>query len=133
VGKIMVEESDNLIKKQKRYFMLIGVSVYEGQTIEYKLKKLSKFIHPNIDDALPKITKEYFLAREKILEKRTLGFIFNHLKAKKILLNDDAEFLVNRFVNDRNTCDRYFKTTPANPLSVQATINLESQLDKRAR
>ncbi|MBD2564226.1 MULTISPECIES: hypothetical protein [Nostoc] len=99
----MVEESDNLITKQKKYFMLIGVIVYEAQAIEYKLKKLSKFIHPNTDDVLPEITKEDFLAREKILEKRTLSFIFNHLKEKKFLLNDDAQFLVNRFVNSRNT------------------------------
>ncbi|MBH8576233.1 hypothetical protein I8752_25220 [Nostocaceae cyanobacterium CENA369] len=36
----MNKESDSLLKKQKEYFMLLGVTVYEGQTIEYKLKNL---------------------------------------------------------------------------------------------
>ncbi|MEA5603060.1 OST-HTH/LOTUS domain-containing protein [Nostoc sp. UHCC 0252] len=119
----MVEESDNLIEKQKKYFMLIGVSVYEGQAIEYKLKKLSKFIHPNIDDALPEITKEDFLAREKILEKRTLGFIFNYLKEKKFLLNDNAEFLVNKFVNDRNTVIHHLVKLPGFNLNTEEGID----------
>ncbi|MEH1897914.1 MAG: OST-HTH/LOTUS domain-containing protein [Nostoc sp.] len=119
----MIKESDNLIKKQKKYFMLIGVSVYEGQTIEYKLKKLSKFIHPNIDDVLPEITKEDFLEREKILEKRTLGFIFNHLKEKKFLLNDDAEFLVNRFVNYRNTVIHHLVKLPGFNLNTEEGID----------
>ncbi|MCF2144977.1 hypothetical protein IQ276_000595 [Desmonostoc muscorum LEGE 12446] len=119
----MVKESDNLIKKQKKYFMLIGVSVYEGQAIEYKLKKLSKFIHHNIDDALPEITKEDFLAREKILEKRTLGFIFNHLKEKKFLLNDDAEFFINKFVNDRNTVIHHLVKLPGFNLNTEEGID----------
>ncbi|MBD2515592.1 hypothetical protein H6G93_11315 [Nostoc sp. FACHB-973] len=119
----MVEESNNLIKKQKKYFMLIGVSVYEGQAIEYKLKKLSKFIHPNIDDALPEITKEDFLAREKILEKRTLGFIFKYLKQNKFLLNDDAEFLVNRFVNYRNTIIHHLVKLPGFNLNTEEGID----------
>ncbi|MBG1242189.1 OST-HTH/LOTUS domain-containing protein [Nostoc sp. NZL] len=119
----MVEESDNLIEKQKKYFMLIGVSVYEGQAIEYKLKKLSKFIHPNIDDSLPEITKEDFLAREKILDKRTLGFIFNYLKQNKFLLNDDAEFLVNRFVNYRNTIIHHLIKLPGFNLNTEEGID----------
>ncbi|MBD2524792.1 OST-HTH/LOTUS domain-containing protein [Nostoc sp. FACHB-133] len=119
----MVEESDNLIEKQKKYFMLIGVSVYEGQAIEYKLKKLSKFIHPNIDDALPEITKEDFLAREKILERKTLGFIFNYLKQNKSLLNDDAEFLVNRFVNYRNTIIHHLIKLPGFNLNTEEGID----------
>ncbi|MEH2105159.1 OST-HTH/LOTUS domain-containing protein [Nostoc sp.] len=119
----MVKESDNLIEKQKKYFMLIGVSVYEGQAIEYKLKKLSKFIYPNIDDALPEITKEDFLAREKILEKRTLGFILNHLKEKKFLLNDDAEFLINKFINDRNTVIHHLVKLPGFNLNTEESID----------
>lgn len=79
----MIEESDNLIKKQKKYFMLIGVSVYEGQAIEYKLKKLSKFIPHNSDDVFSEITQEDFFARENILQKRTLGFVFKYLKERQ--------------------------------------------------
>lgn len=119
----MVEESDNLIKKQKKYFMLIGISVYEGQAIEYKLKKLSKFIHLNIDDVLPKITKEDFLAREKILEKRTLGFIFKYLKERQFLLNDDAEFLIDKFVNDRNTVIHHLVKLPGFNLNIEEGID----------
>ncbi|WP_392532338.1 OST-HTH/LOTUS domain-containing protein [Nostoc sp. C117] len=119
----MIEESDNLIEKHKKYFMLIGVSVYEGQAIEYKLKKLSKFIHPNIDDPLPEITKEDFLAREKILERKTLGFIFKHLKENKLLLNDDAEFLVNKFVNDRNTVIHHLVKLPGFNLNTEEGID----------
>jgi hypothetical protein len=123
VEKIMIEESDNLIEKQKKYFMLIGVSVYEGQAIEYKLKKLSKFIHPNIDDALPEITKEDFLAREKILERKTLGFIFKYLKQNKSLLNDDAEILVNRFVDYRNTIIHHLIKLPDFNLNTEEGID----------
>ncbi|MEH1946974.1 MAG: OST-HTH/LOTUS domain-containing protein [Nostoc sp.] len=119
----MVKESDNIIKKQKKYFMLIGVSVYEGQAIEYKLKKLSKFIHPNIDDALPEITKEDFLAREKILERKTLGFIFKYLKERKFLLNDDAEFFINKFVNDRNTVIHHLVKLPGFNLNTEEGID----------
>ncbi|MEH1863531.1 MAG: OST-HTH/LOTUS domain-containing protein [Nostoc sp.] len=119
----MIAESDNLIKKQKKYFMLIGVSVYEGQAIEYKLKRLSKFIYPNIDDVLPEITKEDFLAREKILERKTLGFIFNYLKQNKFLLNDDAEFLVNRFVNYRNTVIHHLVKLPGFNLNTEEGID----------
>ena len=40
----MLKESDNLLEKQRKFFMLLGVSVYEGQCIEHKLKTLIEFI-----------------------------------------------------------------------------------------
>lgn len=119
----MVEESDNLIKKQKKYFMLIGVSVYEGQAIEYKLKNLSKFIPHNSDDVFSEITEEDFFARENILQKRTLGFIFKYLKERQFLLNNNAEVLISKFVNDRNTVIHHLVKLPGFNLNTEEGID----------
>lgn len=109
----MVEESDSLLKKQKKYFLLLGVTVYEGQAIEQKLKKLSKFIPYQPDNIFAGISKEDFLAKEKVLEKRTLGYILNNLKERGTCLNDqNAEFIINKFVSERNTVIHHLLKLP---------------------
>jgi hypothetical protein len=120
----MNKESDSLLKKQKKYFMLLGVTVYEGQAIEHKLKKLSKFIPSQPDWIFTDITKEDFLAREENLEKKTLGYIFNNFKERGILLNDDAEFLIKKFVEERNTVIHHFLKLPGFKLNTEEGIDI---------
>lgn len=120
----MVKKSDNLLKKQKKYFLLLGVTVYEGQAIEHKLKKLSKFIPSQPDEIFADLTKEEFLAREKILEKRTLGYIFNNLKEKSVVLNDGTEFLIKKFIDERNTVIHHLLTLPGFNLKTEEGIDI---------
>ncbi|AFZ24237.1 hypothetical protein Cylst_1992 [Cylindrospermum stagnale PCC 7417] len=118
----MIKESDNLLKKQKKYFMLIGISVYESQAIEYKLKSLSKFIPLTPDNIFADITKDDFLARGNILEKKTLGFIFNSLKERGMSLDENAELLINKFVHDRNTVIHHLVKLPGFNLNTEEGI-----------
>jgi hypothetical protein len=120
----MAKESDNLLKKQKKFFMLIGASLYESQGIEYKLKKLSKFIPISVEDTFSKIEKKEFLERETILNKKTLDQIFNEFKKRPILFNSDAEFFVNKFIEERNTVVHHLFKIPG------FNINTEEGIDK---
>ncbi|HEY9599897.1 MAG TPA: hypothetical protein V6D33_19720, partial [Cyanophyceae cyanobacterium] len=117
----MVKEADNLLEKQKNYFMLLGASVYESQCIEHKLKMLSKFI-PLPEDKFHS-TKEEFLSRETLLEKRTLGFVINELRKRSFTLNDDAEFLINKFLNERNTVVHHLVKLPGFNVNTEEGIN----------
>jgi hypothetical protein len=118
----MVKEADNLLEKQKKYFTLIGLTVYESQCIEHKLKMLSKFMPLPYDKF--HITKEEFLSRETFLEKRTLGFVISELKKRSFTLNDDAEFLINKFVIERNTVVHHLVKLPG------FNVNTEEGIDK---
>lgn len=118
----MSEEADNLLEKQRKYFLLLGISVYEGQCIEHKLKMLSKFM-PLPDDKFYS-TEEEFLSRETFLEKRTLGSVINELKKRSFTLNDDAEFLINKFVTERNTVVHHLVKLPG------FNVNTEEGIDK---
>lgn len=117
----MLKESDNLLEKQKKFFMLLGVSVYEGQCIEHKLKTLIEFIPLPHDEF--HLAKEYFVSRRTLVEKRPLGFVINELKKRAVSLSNDAENLVDKFLEQRNTVVHELVKLPNFNLNIEEGIH----------
>ncbi|WP_013321634.1 OST-HTH/LOTUS domain-containing protein [Gloeothece verrucosa] len=117
------EEENKLLKKQKKYFLLLGISIYEGQQIEIILKHLSRFTPRTPDEFIFPIPKEDFFAREKSLEKKTLGFIFNKFKNWGMTLNEDAQFMIDKFIEERNQVVHHIFKVPGFHLYTEEGID----------